>query len=179
MHHLRRTALRVGEKIRIERELYDELRLRAARELGVEHFVAEAAQPGRVLDAPQEVGAAVQIAAEERRLENDVVSRFHCRSGFLRKRCGAAIVSNLRHALPLRHECGEVFRFVRVSLVLDQDRRLVVLGTLQRRDEVDQPQRGDVLALEESDEIGRGEKRRAGAYLHACWPAPVRRTYGK
>jgi hypothetical protein len=80
--------------------------------------------------------------------------------------------------LPLRHECSEVFRFVRVSLVLDQDRRLVVLGTLQRRDEVDQPQRGDVLALEESDEVGGGIDGSPVAYLHACWPAPVRRTYG-
>jgi hypothetical protein len=36
----------------------------------------------------------------------------------------------------------------------------VVFGTRQRRDEVAQSERGDVLALEEPDEISRREERR-------------------
>ena len=54
MHQLRRNALRSGEEVRIERELHDELRLRAPRELRVEDFVTEGTEIRRTLDTPQD-----------------------------------------------------------------------------------------------------------------------------
>ena len=153
------TPCAVGEKVRIERELDDELRLRAARELGVEHFVAEGAEPRRPLDAPQEVGAAVQHVRQKRRLEDDVVALLHCRSSLLRKRFGAAVVRNLRHSQPFCFERGKVFGFVRVAFLLDQHRRLVVLGALQRRYEVDQSQRCDSARIRGNPTRSDAEKR--------------------
>jgi hypothetical protein len=168
VHQLRRDALRSGEKVRIERELHDELRLRAPRELRVEDFVTEGTEIRRTLDTPQEVGAPVQHVRPKRRLEDDVGPLLHCRSSVLHKRFGAAVVRNLRHLQPFCFERGKVLGFVRVAFLLDQQRRLVVLGALQRRYEVDQPQRCDMLAFEERDKIGSREEGGASAYLHGC-----------
>ena len=70
-------ALRTGDQPRVEGELHQELGLRAARQLGIEHLVVPVAERGRTGYAAQEVGMPDQLAVAKGGLVDDVDARAH------------------------------------------------------------------------------------------------------
>src|SRR5262249_44067996 len=81
VHGTRFSALNLRKEIRVKAKLDEELRLRGARELGVDGLVAPAPERGGRLDSAQEVGAAKKGTRPRRRhesrLEDDVVALAH------------------------------------------------------------------------------------------------------
>ncbi len=163
-HPLRQEPLDALELVRVERELENRVRLRAPRELRVPGLVGEGAEPGRLVDADEEVGDATPALGGENALVDDVDAcpeRLLGAAGSL----GETVLTeaDLDDVATLCDEPCEEGRLVLVALACDElgvcvvaRRRQRDLSALDRRSEL-----GQVRAGEVGREVGRGEKQRA------------------
>ena len=150
--------------MRVERELENRVRLRAPRELRVPGLVGEGAEPGRLVDADEEVGDPAPALGREDALVDDVdacAERLLGAAGSL----GEPVLTeaDLDDLASLFDEPREEGRLVLVALACDELGVRVVarcrqrhLAALDRRREL-----GQVRAGEVGREVGRGEQQRA------------------
>ena len=175
-HELGRNALEPLEQVRVYAHLEDRGRLDPPRELGVGDVVAPGTEIRRsVITADQEVGVTSPVAIEERGLEDDIGAGSHggqrLRLCFAKLRRRLEVTGrDLQNIPTLGPKSSDVCLLVGVAALLDQGELRIIPERL-----VPQPmgsfelQRDEVVALEEPDEIGRGDDERpVFMSLHWC-----------